>query len=127
MQDIICATGALLSLPDIRDYELVATAQCDFPEEFELTMPAVKSQGSVGSCVAHALATVMEFYNKKQHHEDIDMSVGYIYGNRENSAHKGQGMKVRDALKAITAGGNVPHTDFPFNEEVPGIIEKFER
>ena len=127
MQDIVCATGALLSLPDIRDYEIVTTAECDFPEEFELTMPSVKSQGSVGSCVAHALATVMEFYNKKQHHEDIDMSVGYIYGNRENSSHKGQGMKVRDALKAITAGGNVPYTDFPFNEEVPEIIEKFER
>ena len=84
--DYIEAYGAIESDPDIRDYRIATAtineARESFPNEFELEMPAVKNQGSVGSCVAHSLATVIEYYNKKQHNEDIEMSVGYIYGNR---------------------------------------------
>jgi C1A family cysteine protease len=34
-----------------------------FPKEFELKLRGVKGQGSVGSCVAHSLASVIEYYN----------------------------------------------------------------
>jgi C1A family cysteine protease len=90
-------------------------------------MPAVKNQGAVSSCVAHSVALVMEFYNKKQHGQDIPMSVGYIYGNRVSSSYRGKGMYTREAIKDACAEGNVPYQDFPFNEEVPKIFEMVER
>jgi C1A family cysteine protease len=118
--------GALISPPDIRDYRFAATAS-NLPDTFELTMPAVKNQGSVGSCVAHSIALVMEFYNKKQHKQDIQMSVGYIYGNRVSTDYRGSGMYTKDAIKDACVEGNVPYELFPFNEEVPSIFDMVER
>lgn len=126
--DYIEAFGAIKSDPDIRDYRIatiaVQEAKETFPKEFELDMPSVKNQGAVGSCVAHSLATTIEYYNKHQHNEDIEMSVGYIYGNRGTLEHQGRGMVTRVAIANVCAEGDVPNTLFPFNEEVPGIIEK---
>ena len=122
MEDYICSTGAIISPPDIRDYRFETTGS-NFPTEFELKMPPVKNQGSVGSCVAHSIALVMEFYNKKQHNEDIQMSVGYIYGNRISSTHTGAGMNTRSALKDCCSEGSVPYVEFPFNKEVPEIFD----
>lgn len=125
-QNNICGLGALFSAKDLRDYRL-ATLASDFPEEFELPMPEVKNQGSVGSCVAHSLATVIEFYNKKQHNLDIPMSVGYIYGNRTSSWHKDSGMITRDAIKDVCLEGDVVYDLFPVNLEVPTILELFKK
>lgn len=113
--------GSIPSPPDIRDYRLASVAQ-ELPASFELDMPEVKSQGSVGSCVAHAIALVMEHYNKKQHNKNIQMSVGYIYGNRVSSAHVGTGMVMKSALKDAVGEGNVPYDLFPYNKEVPSIF-----
>lgn len=127
-QDYIEAFGAVASAPDIRDYKLAASTIASskaLPEEFELSMPHIKNQGSVGSCVAHALSTIVEFFNSVNHNIDEQMSVGYIYGNRDNSSYKGEGMILRDAIAAVCGDGNVPYVKFPYNEEVPGIIDKF--
>lgn len=122
MDNMIMTTGAIISPPDIRDYRIAAAAQ-EFPASFELEMPPVKNQGSVGSCVAHSIALVMEHYNQKQHKEDIQMSVGYIYGNRISSLHRGTGMYTREAIKDACAEGSVPYEKFPFNKEVPEIFD----
>ena len=91
--------GALPEKADIRDYKLErpVTAQ-EFPEEFELPKGKIKYQGSVGSCVAHAVAETIEYHNKQQNNFDGEMSVGFIYGNRRNSVNKSSGMYVREAL-----------------------------
>ena len=118
--------GALFSKKDVRDYMIdCATAPAEFPKEFELKMPKVKNQGSVGSCVAHSIATVIEYFNKLQHNDNEEMSVGYIYGNRTNTTHTGKGMYTREAVAATCEYGDVPHILFPYNIEVPDIIEKF--
>lgn len=126
--DYIEAFGAIESDPDIRDYRIDGTTieatKPTFPNEFELDMPAVKNQMNVGSCVAHSLSTVIEYYNQKQHNADIEMSVGYIYGNRGVLDHQGSGMITRVAIANTCAEGDVPYELFPFNEEVPKIIEK---
>ena len=126
--DYLETLGAIDSDPDIRDYRIAAAtvqeAKETFPNEFELNMPAVKNQGSISSCVAHSLSTVIEYYNIKQHNEDAEMSVGYIYGNRDVIGYQGEGMITRTAIANVCAEGDVPNTLFPFNEEVPGIIEK---
>lgn len=121
-------TGAIFSGVDVRDYKGVCCANTqEFPKEFELSMPDVKNQGNVGSCVAHALSTVVEYYNKHQHNMTDKMSTGYIYGNRRNSIYKGEGMIMRDALKNVCSGGDVLNSKFPLNIEVPAAIEEFEK
>lgn len=122
------AFGAIFSPPDVRDYKLVCagTAMPDFPEEFQLETRRVKNQGNVGSCVAHTLSEVMEYYNYTQNKDDTELAVGFIYGNRRNTDYKGEGMIVRDALGAIKKYGNVSKNLFPYNKEVPNIINLFE-
>lgn len=122
-ENFVC--GALLSKPDVRDY-VAHTQLSDFPKEFELDMPKVKNQGSVGSCVAHAISTVVEYFNEKETGKYEEMSTGYIYGNRRLSLHKGSGMYTRDAVNTVAKYGDVLDVYFPVNVEVPYAIEKFE-
>ena len=118
--------GALFSKKDVRDYRIdCVVASTEFPLEFELDMPKVKSQGSVGSCVAHSIATTIEYFNGLQQGNNEEMSVGYIYGNRTNTTHTKSGMYTRDAIAVTCKYGDVPKVLFPYNEEVPEIIEKF--
>ena len=121
------ACGSLFSLPDLRDY-VATTQKTAFPEDFELgVMPEVKSQGSVGSCVAHALSILTEYFNEKETGKFTKMSTGYIYGNRTLSAYKGEGMITRDAIKTLSKYGNVSYEKFPNNIEVPDAIEEYEK
>lgn len=122
-KELIC--GALFSKPDVRDYT-ANTNVAEFPDEFELKLPKVKNQSIVSSCVAHALSTVVEYFNKKESGKYKEMSTGYIYGNRRLTLHKGKGMYTKDAIKTVSKYGDVPNVYFPVNVEVPYAIEKFE-
>lgn len=118
--------GALFSKTDVRDYKIdCASAPAEFPKEFELDMPKVKNQGQIGSCVAHSISTVIEYFNNLQQNSKEEMSVGYIYGNRTNTTYKDRGMYTREAVANTCKYGDVTKKLFPYNEEVPGIIEKF--
>lgn len=120
--------GAHFSPTDVRDYRIAKVAKAiEFPAEFELNLCAVKNQGSVGSCVGHSLAETIEYHNKEQEKTDKKMSIGFIYGNRKNSLHKQEGMIVREALSAVCKYGDVCYEDFPYNKEVPEIINLFEK
>ena len=118
-EEFVC--GALFSKPDVRDY-VAKTKLSGFPTDFEL----VKNQLSVGSCVAHALSTVVEYFNEMETGQYEEMSTGYIYGNRRLTLHKGSGMYTRDAVGTVVKYGDVPNAYFPVNVEVPYAIEKFE-
>lgn len=123
--------GAIASPYDLRDYRLACTASVStFPKEFDLStvspMPDAKHQGTVNSCVAHALATIVEWFSRWQGDEISDFSVGYIYGNRRNTITTDKGMYIRDALATACEYGDVIKTLFPYNKEVPAIIELFE-
>lgn len=117
--------GALFSKKDVRDYKIDCATQTNFPFKFELKMPKVKDQGKINSCVACSIATVIEYYNAKQLNHNEDMSIGYIYGNRTNTKYKDKGMYTRDAIASACKYGDVSYNLFPYNEEVPEIIDKF--
>lgn len=118
--------GALPSKVDIRDYVAsVTTANEEFPESFELEMCDVKNQGAVGSCVAHAISEVVEYFNKLQEGSYVKMSTGYIYGNRFNMFYDGEGMYTSDALRNTVKFGDVPNELFDVNVEVPNAISLF--
>ena len=123
--------GAIASPYDVRDYRLACAASAStFPKEFSLEslspMPDAKHQGTVSSCVAHALSTIIEWFSRWQGDEISDFSVGYIYGNRTNTYNTDKGMIIRDAVAAVCEYGDVIKPLFPYNQEVPTIIELFE-
>lgn len=97
MNDIQEVYGCLDTV-DGRDYILKAPKSA-LPQSFKLDMPKIKNQWSISSCVAFSLSTLLEYYAKKEHNIDTELSTDYIYGNRDNSTHKGEGMVIRDALK----------------------------
>lgn len=122
------AFGAIYSGVDVRDYKMVCESGAqDFPNEFALKTVRIKNQGTVGSCVAHALSSIVEYYNCIQCDDSTEMSTGYIYGNRSNSRHKDAGMVIRDALGIVQKYGDVPKHYFPENIETPEAIALFQR
>ena len=67
--DFCPTTGAIFSPKDVRDYSVACAAAAEFPKEFELDMVRIKNQGAVGSCVAHSLSEVIEYFNSVQKNE----------------------------------------------------------
>lgn len=129
--------GALPSPTDVRTYRLkekeevagVAGASLEekeFPETFELWKPTTKDQGSTYSCVAHALSSVVEYFNHIQEGTNIIFSTAYIYGNRSGSpVYTGKGMHTSVAVHNLMKGGDCPETRFKGNYEVPEAIDKY--
>lgn len=120
--------GAIRDLFDLRDYKANVKdgfKYC-FADSFSLEMPAVKNQGPISSCVAHALATELEYFDKKETGHSHRFSTNYIYGNRRESSWKQEGMMMRDAIKTAKKYGDVLYTRMPGNTEVPEAISLFE-
>ena len=115
--------GCILSPYDSRDFKLSSTATkgTNLPAEYicPLKMP-VKNQGYVGSCVAHAVSSILEYhaipYQK--------LSTNFIYGIQKKLFNReGDGMMLRDACKIAADYGDMLLTDCPGNTEVPDCYE----
>ena len=126
-KNYIEAFGAIESKIDVRDYQVACAAapNVELPEVFELNMRAVKNQLAVSSCVAHALAAVVEYFNFMQEKTDTTMSTEFIYGNRINHTYTDKGMIIRDALENLRKYGTCPNSSIPGNIEVPEAIRRF--
>lgn len=126
-KNYIEAFGAIESKIDVRDYQVACAAapNVELPEVFELNMRAVKNQLAVSSCVAHALAAVVEYFNFMQEKSDTTMSTEFIYGNRINHTYTDKGMIIRDALENLRKYGTCPNSSMPGNIEVPEAIRRF--
>lgn len=112
------AMGALRPTTDVRDYKLKASAVCaaDLPSEYTCEIKAkVKNQGSVNSCVAHAMASILE------HHDggENKLSTNFIYGGQYSICNReGAGMYLRDACKIVNTYGDPLEADCRGNTEV---------
>ncbi len=126
-KNYIEAFGAIESKVDVRDYQIACAmpAEVQLPASFELNMRAVKNQMQVSSCVAHALAAVVEYFNYVQEKTDTKMSTEFIYGNRINHTFTDKGMVTRDALENLRKYGTCPNSSMPGNIEVPEAIKRF--
>lgn len=126
-------SGCLPSPDDERDYPCTAAMEIDegtekLPREFEVWTSPVENQGSTGNCVAQALAAIVEseYHRRKEAHEEY--SVGYIYGNRRKPGlPKSSGMYPRSACEAMIDYGDVTKAVFECTDEVPDVIDAFER
>lgn len=114
------AYGCLPPKVDVRDYTVSAAAvQPDaLPHAFSLDdLPKVKSQGTVGSCVAHATSSILEYFDKSQH----KLSTNFIYGIRRKEFNQtGYGMYLSDACKIVKKYGDMLEEDCKGNTEAPG-------
>lgn len=108
--------STLISPFDVRDYRIATTAK-EFPASFVLPEVSVKNQGSVGSCVAHACSSVVEFHNKRQEGTNTVFSTEFIYGYRPAGYYVGEGMYIRNALKTLREVGDCPKADLSGNHE----------
>ena len=108
--------GCKLSPYDMRDHKVAAVGV--LPDSFELDFSniKIKNQGQVGSCVAHAMSTILEYHNKGYN----TLSTNFFYGlQNEYCGHDGKGMYLRDACKMATNLGDALEEDCPGNTEVP--------
>lgn len=119
--------GAIPSPKDIRDYKLNAAAIQTikkFPSTFRLTHTEIKNQGDQLTCVAHTLASLIEYYNLRDTKNDYKFSTDFIYGCRTDQDYLGEGMYLRDGLKIIQKYGDVLYTQLPGNTNVPTARQK---
>ena len=106
---------------DPRDYVFGVSAAA-IPEEY---LPEVKAavhdQGQINNCATHALSASLE--------NSLGGKIGFnwYYGNRRYSAHKGQGTIERDLLKAAQKDGGLSWEKYPYEEEMPAAMERFEK
>lgn len=114
--------SVLFSPPDARDYTIGAcmeVAGTEIPDEYAVWQPPVENQGSVGNCVAQALANIMECIEHQQGKEHEDYSVGYIYGSTA-----GYGMYPRSACDTLMKDGDVYRAIWECLEENPACHNK---
>lgn len=118
--------GAIPSPPDIRDYVLASANlnTSNLPQTFYIKPFKIKSQGSQSTCVAHALASLIEFHTMKDTKEYIRFSTDFIYGCRFDSDYFGEGMYLRDGLKVIQKYGDVEYSVLPGNSNEPQAYDK---
>jgi C1A family cysteine protease len=120
--------GCHLSPVDLRDYKIACASSDIIPEKFELdVLPNVKNQGSVSSCVAHASASILEYYELLCGREH-KLSTNFIYGIQKHEFEReATGMYLRDACKIISKYGDMLESDCPGNTEVPKCWDKAEK
>lgn len=106
---------------DPRDYVFGVSAAA-IPEEY---LPEVKAavhdQGQINNCATHALSASLE------NSLGGKIGFGWYYGNRRYSDHKGQGTIERDLLKAAQKDGGLSWEKYPYEEEIPAAMERFEK
>lgn len=111
-------TGSMLSPYDARDYVVVCENPSELPQTFELDFSniSVKNQGSVGSCVAHAMSTILEYHTKGKY----DLSTNFFYGIQNKLFNQNSiGMYPRQACEIALKYGDPIYDDCPGNYEIP--------
>lgn len=102
---------------DSRDYNInsiMDVSGMELPSAYrtQTTVP-VLSQGSIGCCVACALASSRYIQEELLEGKTDKFSVNYIYGNRLDTDYQGSGMIPREALKTILDYGDCLWEVFP--------------
>ena len=98
---------------DVRDYHI--NAEQNLPASFTCPiLTKIKNQGSKPTCVAHAVASLLENHHQRQTGSDEKFSTEFIYGYRGPGYYVGSGMVIRNALSTIKNYGD------PYEYECPG-------
>lgn len=121
--------GALKPKTDKRDYQVTAITDSTLPESYIIPyLPPVKNQKNISSCVAHAAATITEYFHKMETNKEEKMSTDFIYGMQGVAyGRKAKGMYLRDACKILKDYGNLLYERLKTNTEQPECSEYLEK
>lgn len=123
MEDVVNSFGCNVSPVDLRDYKLDKSlvGKTEFPEKFSaMTNHKVKHQGTVSSCVPHAVASILEFHDDYK----TTLSTNFIYGLKNRLyGYKGKGEYIRVALAIAKDYGSPKKTLCNGNTEVEEVFE----
>jgi C1A family cysteine protease len=108
---------------DIRDYTIKAGTE--IPDEYKCPVEIpVKNQHTKPTCVAHALASLVEYHSKRQSGKYRKFSTEFIYGYRPEGYYVGNGMCIKDGLKTLLNVGDVYYTELEGNSNFERAMEK---
>ena len=135
MVDLLYKDGVIPSPEDKRDWKIAremdlpcgASLDKMIPRTFRIKwLPKVKDQGGVSSCTAHALSLAYSCLIHAKIGADVDYSIIWLYGNRRESAYRGKGAIMRDAVKTAAKYGDVEYIDLPGNIEMLEAMYRFD-
>jgi len=118
--------GAIISAPDPRDWQyealLSSSASDDFTPisklpatlDLRVDMEPVRSQGTIGSCLAFTLAAVKEWHERKDCEFKGYMSPAFIYKNRPN--FPSSGMTTNEAYAILNNIGSCAEDLMPYEQ-----------
>ncbi|MCR4436285.1 MAG: C1 family peptidase [Clostridiales bacterium] len=125
--------GWLPDYPDMRDYteghekilpllsRLRINGEEALPSNVDLRKwcSPVENQGDIGSCTAHAVAGVVEYFENKSFGKHLDASRLFLYKVTRNLLHfKGDtGAFLKSALGALVLFGMPPEEYWPYETE----------
>lgn len=116
-------TPALEDLQDARDYQLEQImGDVEIPSVFSLRdkMSPVRSQGSRGTCVAHAMVAVSEYFNRHEFKQPgLDLSEEFAFKkikgiDVEDYNYDGYGAYMRSGAKALMKEGTCLEKTLPY-------------
>lgn len=120
------ALGCIPSPEDERDYlakdyiTMGVRPMTYFPDK----IAPILSQGFVGSCVSHTLATVKWYQERRERLSEQEYSTDFTYHNRRSTDHQEKGLIVREGLKNFVEDGTVLKKYLPTNTEYPDATTK---
>ena len=120
--------GWIPDLPDIRDYTEendkikmlttnLRTANSDSSINLTKWCSPVENQGDIGSCTAHAVAGVVEYFENKAFGKYIDSSRLFLYKTTRNllKSPGDTGAYLKTALGALVLFGMPPEDFWPYD------------
>jgi C1A family cysteine protease len=113
------AFGWVRDAPDHRDFRYEPGTLRGLPSVCDLRplCPPVRSQGSLNSCTAHAVAAAVQYDLRKQGLPALEPSRLFIYYNarvREHTVESNAGVPCRETLKCVKRLGACPETLWPY-------------
>jgi len=110
--------------PDTRDHKYEIEAFGLLPKKVDLrkNCSPVQDQGELGSCTGNAIASALEFLDKKAGRKYYDYSRLFIYYNErvlENTVNSDAGAEIRDGIKTVNKTGCCYESLWPY------IIENY--
>lgn len=129
MANEILTKAVQKSAYDLRDYTIKAGT--DFPKKYTCPVEIpVKNQLTKPTCTAHALASLVEYHNKRQHKAYRKFSTEFIYGYRPEGYYIGDGMCIKDGLNTLLKYGDVYYTELAGNSNFARaqmkVVEKYD-
>ena len=104
---------------DNRDYllESIYPVTVELPEVWDLRdkLPAVKDQGTQGTCSAQTAACMKEYQERIDLGLSESMSPQFVYNLRQN--RESEGMYPRDTMDILNKIGIVTEKDYPYNSK----------